>query len=387
MVLPDSLNQPARPAASTPGAPLALRELVKRYHEETAVDHVSLDVEGGEFVTFLGPSGSGKTTTLNMIAGFTEPTAGHIRMDGRAIEELPTHKRHIGVVFQHYALFPHLTVEENVAYPLKRRKVPKEQRLRQVTDALGMVRLDDHGKRYPRQLSGGQQQRVALARALVFRPRVLLMDEPLGALDKKLREWLQFEIKRLHTELGITFIYVTHDQEEALVLSDRIAVFNEGRIEQIGSAEQLYEHPRSLFVAEFLGDSNVFRGIATSRGVAWSVDGGGRRLPAPAPRDLADGAPGALVVRPERMRLLAAGEDPAPDENSVEGTVERLVYLGSSWEVDVRLGDGTRIHVKQSAGAGQDVGPGDSACVAWRVEHSTLLSDQAIDLERELERM
>ena len=231
--------------------------LFKRYGEAVALDGISLVVEPGEFVSLLGPSGSGKTTTLNLIAGFAKPTAGDILMDGRPIAELPPHRRDIGVVFQHYALFPQLTASENVAFPLRRRRVPKPEIRERVTSALEMVELEGLEDRHPRELSGGQQQRVALARAIVFNPRVLLMDEPLGALDRKLRDSLQRQIKRLHQELGITFVYVTHDQDEAMSLSERVAVFNNGRIEQIGTPVELYEQPNSRFVAEFLGESNV----------------------------------------------------------------------------------------------------------------------------------
>jgi putative spermidine/putrescine transport system ATP-binding protein len=377
----------AADAAARPGAPLSLVGLTKRYGEVTAVDDVSLEVEPGEFVTLLGPSGSGKTTTLNMIAGFAAPSGGRILMDGSSIDELPTHKRNIGVVFQHYALFPHLTVEQNVAYPLKRRRAGRMQRAGKVAEALEMVRLTEQRARYPRQLSGGQQQRVALARALVFRPRVLLMDEPLGALDKKLREWLQLEIKRLHETLGITFIYVTHDQDEALVLSDRIAVFNEGRIEQVGSATEMYEHPRTLFVAEFLGESNVFRGRARRRGGAWTLETDGPVLRAPAPVGVEDGSPAALVVRPERMRLLEQGSAARDHENVVSGHVEQVIYLGSARKVSVRLQSGDVSVVRESAAESRALHGGEEVGVAWAAEWSTLLRDQAVDLDHELERM
>jgi putative spermidine/putrescine transport system ATP-binding protein len=370
-----------RPAA------LSLIDLGKRYGEVPAVDRVSLDIEPGEFVTLLGPSGSGKTTTLNMIAGFVEPTEGRILMDGESIAALAAHKRNIGVVFQHYALFPHLTVQQNVAYPLKRRRVPKAQRAEQVADALEMVRLGGHAGRYPRQLSGGQQQRVALARALVFKPRVLLMDEPLGALDRKLREWLQLEIKRLHEALGITFVYVTHDQDEALVLSDRIAVFNDGRIEQVGPADELYEHPRTLFVAEFLGESNVFRGRAQRNGSGWVVESDSYALRALAPDGLEPGQPAALVVRPERARLLDAGEAPGDGENVLSGRVRQVVYLGAARKVVVDLDASGAATVRESAAVERRLEPGDPVRVAWYPAESTLLRDQAVDLEVELERM
>ncbi|MDQ3899324.1 MAG: ATP-binding cassette domain-containing protein, partial [Actinomycetota bacterium] len=220
------------------GASITLSKLTKRFGEFIAVDGIDLEARPGEFLTLLGPSGSGKTTTLNMIAGFESVTEGQLLIDGQPVQSLPPYKRNIGMVFQHYALFPHMTVGQNVAYPLRQRKVPKDRRGTLVREALQKVGLDDKEARMPRQLYGGQQQRDALARAMVYEPAVLLMDEPLGALDKKLRDTLQLEIKRIHQELGTTFVYVTHDQEEALVLSDRIAVFNEGRIEQVGTAEE-----------------------------------------------------------------------------------------------------------------------------------------------------
>src|SRR4051794_16533896 len=241
----------------TAGLPLRLDRLNKRFGDFVAVDEISLEIAGGEFLTLLGPSGSGKTTTLMMIAGFTEPSSGHIRLGDRPIDALPSYRRGFGMVFQNYALFPHMTAAENIGFPLKMRGVSSNDRARRVAGALEMVRLPDFGARYPNQLSGGQQQRVALARALVYNPPVLLMDEPLGALDKKLREEMQLEIKRIQKELGITAIYVTHDQEEALVMSDRIAVMNHGEIEQVDGPSRIYEHPATRFVADFIGESNI----------------------------------------------------------------------------------------------------------------------------------
>src|SRR5271157_4624965 len=248
-------------AAAPRGASVVLSGIEKRFDNVGAVRGVSLDIRSGEFLTLLGPSGSGKTTTLMLIAGFETPTTGDIAIDGRSVVALPPHKRNIGMVFQNYALFPHLTVAENIGFPLKQRGIDRATRARLVAESLELVRLSGYQARTPRQLSGGQQQRVALARAIVFRPRLLLMDEPLGALDKQLREGLQLEMRRLHAGLGITFIYVTHDQEEALTMSDRIAVMNEGRIAQIGTPEDLYDRPSSRFVASFLGESNFLPGI------------------------------------------------------------------------------------------------------------------------------
>ncbi len=255
----DALTNPSVVTSiGSPGATVVVTAVEKRFDAVGAVRGISLSVGAGEFLTLLGPSGSGKTTTLMMIAGFETPTAGDIAIDGRSVVTLPPHKRHIGMVFQNYALFPHMTVAENIGFPLRQRGVDRVTRARLVAESLELVRLPGYQQRYPRQLSGGQQQRVALARAIVFRPRLLLMDEPLGALDKQLREGLQLEMRRLHADLGITFIYVTHDQEEALTMSDRIAVMNEGRIAQIGTPENLYDRPCDRFVASFIGEFELF---------------------------------------------------------------------------------------------------------------------------------
>ena len=252
------------------GAAVVLERLHKSFGPVIAVEDLDLAIEPGEFITLLGPSGSGKTTTLMMIAGFDYPTSGEIYIDGQPIVGVPPHRRDLGMVFQNYALFPHMTVAENIGFALKQRRVSKAETARSVAESLEIVRLRGYEGRYPRQLSGGQQQRVALARAIIFKPRALLMDEPLSALDKQLREELQLEIKRLHRQLGITFIYVTHDQREALILSDRVAVMNAGRIEQVGSPSDLYDRPANRFVASFVGESNFLAGtvVATENGVA-----------------------------------------------------------------------------------------------------------------------
>src|SRR5580692_8807933 len=287
------------------GAAVFLTGLEKHYESVGAVRGVSLDIRSGEFLTLLGPSGSGKTTTLMMIAGFEVPSAGDIAIDGRSVVSLPPHKRNIGMVFQNYALFPHLTVAENIGFPLKQRGVDRATRAQKVAESLELVRLPGYQRRTPRQLSGGQQQRVALARAIVFRPRLLLMDEPLGALDKQLRESLQLEMRRLHADLGITFIYVTHDQEEALTMSDRIAVMNEGRIAQLGRPEELYDRPGSRFVASFLGESNFLSGIVHGFQEEDIViaECGGTMVRAVAPCRPTQGDKVTLTMRPERMRF------------------------------------------------------------------------------------
>ncbi len=307
---------------------------------QPAVAALDLDIRAGEFLTLLGPSGSGKTTTLNLIAGFETPTVGQILVDGADISALPPHRRDIGVVFQHYALFPHMNVRENIGYPLKQRKVGRDEMRRRVDEVMRMVALETFAERMPRQLSGGQQQRVAVARAIVFRPRLLLMDEPLGALDRKLRESVQLELKRIHRELGVTVVFVTHDQEEALVMSDRIAIFESGQIRQIGTAEELYDTPHSQFVAQFLGESNCFAGevehadglsrVSGEHGAFLGVTNAGT------PRQ----GRAAAVVRPERCRILAPGAAP-PDWNVVKGRIRDVVYLGSLRKIvaDLSTGD------------------------------------------------
>ncbi|GAA4560610.1 ABC transporter ATP-binding protein [Pseudonocardia xishanensis] len=328
-----------------------------------AVDAVDLHVRPGEFMTLLGPSGSGKTTTLNMIAGFETVTSGRILLDDTDIARLPPYRRDLGMVFQSYALFPHMTAAENVAFPLRRRRVGKAEVARRVREALELVHLGEHGDRLPAQLSGGQQQRVALARAFVFSPRAMLLDEPLGALDKKLRESLQLEIARLHSELGITFVFVTHDQEEALALSDRIAVFRDGRIEQVGTPAELYETPVSRFVATFLGDSTVFAG--TLRGGL--LDTGTAQLHA-------DGDDGgcALVVRPERMRLGAGGAG----SNTLSATVTDVVYQGAFRRVLVAFDAGGTGQVRDTDGSA--VAAGDRVEVSWPTTAGVVVADSTV---------
>ncbi len=298
---------------ATNGAEIELIGLTKHYPKSVALDDVNLTVEAGEFMTFLGPSGSGKTTTLNLIAGFTDITSGSVYIDGKLVDNVPVHKRDLGIVFQHYALFPHLSVLDNVAFPLEQRKVPKAEIKQRVSAALATAGLAGYEDRFPKELSGGQQQRVALARALVFQPRVLLLDEPLGALDKKLREQLQLELRRVHQEVGRTTIFVTHDQEEALTLSDRITVFNHGRIEQVGTAKELYETPASRFVAEFIGESTIIE------------DPERRRV---------------TIIRPERAVLVQAEGDVPPGKPSVPVTIRQAIYLGSGWKYEVLLPNG-----------------------------------------------
>jgi putative spermidine/putrescine transport system ATP-binding protein len=307
---------------------VAFRHVQKTYDgENLIVKDLNLDIRRGEFLTLLGPSGSGKTTCLMMLAGFETPTSGEIRLGAQVINKVPPHQRNIGMVFQNYALFPHMTVAENLRFPLAIRKLPAAEIDAKVKKALGMVRLEAFAGRYPQQLSGGQQQRIALARALVFNPELVLMDEPLGALDKQLREHMQLEIKHIHQELGVTVVFVTHDQGEALTMSDRIAVFDKGVIQQIDSPEALYERPANAFVASFIGENNALQGMVES-----VVDGrclvrleGGAQVEARAGQGVSQGARTMLSVRPERAVLLQPGEHAA---NQFSGAVKEIIYLG-----------------------------------------------------------
>ncbi|WP_336099380.1 ABC transporter ATP-binding protein [Roseovarius sp. CH_XMU1461] len=352
---------------------LKLAQIGKAYGSVDAAKDINLDVAPGEFVTFLGPSGSGKTTTLMMVAGFTEPTEGHISLQGKALDPIPVWKRDIGMVFQHYALFPHMTVAQNVAFPLEMRGVAKADRRTKVNEALEMVGLAGFGARLPKELSGGQQQRVALARAMVFKPKLLLMDEPLGALDKKLREHMQIEIMHLHKNLGATVLYVTHDQEEALVMSDRIAVFNNGRIEQIGTPRELYEAPQTKFVADFIGETNFLSGkIEKSDGATALVRG----LRGAIGEGLSDGAAAVLAIRPERLRVRPADAQTSYD-NALQGTVKELIYLGQSRKAIVALNDGTEVTVLEQAAQAEatQLKIGSEADIVFRTQDARILAD------------
>ncbi|HEY7016960.1 MAG TPA: ABC transporter ATP-binding protein [Gaiellaceae bacterium] len=316
-----------------PAPDIRLSGLVKRYGDLAAVDGIDLDVRRGEFFTLLGPSGSGKTTTLRLIAGFERPDAGSVELAGTDVSAHPPFARDVNTVFQDYALFPHMSVADNVAYGLRIRKVPRPERTSRVAEALEMVRLPELGGRRPAQLSGGQRQRVALARAIVNRPQVLLLDEPLGALDLKLRQEMQVELKRIQQDVGITFVYVTHDQEEALTMSDRMAVMNGGHVEQAGSPREVYEEPRTSFVAGFLGVSNLLDAEAGPDGGACALRIGGRTFRAEQGATEARGEVKAMI-RPERIELEPHG---ASGDNRLPGLVERAVFLGGSHEVHVRI--------------------------------------------------
>ena len=315
---------------------VVLTRLSKSFDDVAAVDDISLEIGSGEFFSLLGPSGCGKTTSLRMIAGFERPDAGRIVIGDTDVTEMPPHLRPVNTVFQSYALFPHLSVEQNVGFGLRFKDVSKDERRGRVAEALELVRLGDLGQRRPHQLSGGQQQRVALARALVLSPSVLLLDEPLGALDAKLRRELQIELKSIQREIGITFVYVTHDQEEALTMSDRLAVMARGKVEQLGTPRDVYEHPESAFVADFLGVSNLMRArVVDGR----RVEVGGVMLTA----TQGEASPAGVVrltIRPERVRIEAPS---TPGENRVAATIERFVYLGSTTQVFVALPGGDRV--------------------------------------------
>ena len=324
------------------GGEVKLVDLVKRFGDFMAVAGINLDIPQGEFFSLLGPSGCGKTTSLRMVAGFERPTEGQILLDGVDMAQTPPHKRNVNTVFQNYALFPHLTVEENVAFGLRYKSATKQETKDRVAAALELVALTGFEKRRPTQLSGGQQQRVALARALILNPAVLLLDEPLGALDAKLRKRLQIELKALQEEVGITFIYVTHDQEEALTMSDRIAVMSQGRVEQVGPPKQIYEEPATAYVADFLGVSNLME--ATAEGPApegCRVKLGEFELLA-GQGDFDSRGPCKVTIRPERVQLLDHG---TTGENTVPAMVERVVYVGSVLQVILNLASGQRIQV------------------------------------------
>ena len=342
-----------------PTVDVRLVDVVKKFGEAVAVDHIDLEVLDGEFFSLLGPSGCGKTTTLRMIGGFEEPTSGLIELQGQDVTWLAPYKRNVNTVFQSYALFPHLSLFENVAFGLRRRGVKGDDLRRRVEQALELVALAGLGKRKPRQLSGGQQQRVALARALVNAPRVLLLDEPLGALDLKLRRQMQLELKRIQHEVGITFIHVTHDQEEAMTMADRIAVMNEGHIEQVGTPSELYEQPKTAFVASFLGASNLLAGVADGGGSVRLSDGTAVRAPAAEGRR----GPVSVGIRPEKIRI------DAEEANSLSGVVSERTYIGVSTQYTVQTACGAvSVYVQNTDPEAGAASPGDRVTLGWSPE-------------------
>ncbi len=363
---------------------LRLQGLSQLYGDTQGLREASLDVKAGEFITLLGPSGSGKTTTLKIVAGFLRPETGSVILDGKDITAVPPHRRDIGMVFQNYALFPHLTVARNVAFPLEMRRLPKSDIARKVGAALALVQLGAYGDRRPRELSGGQQQRVALARALVFQPSVLLMDEPLGALDRKLRETMQIEIINICRDVGHTVLYVTHDQEEALAMSTRIAVYHDGRIEQVGTPEDIYQRPANLFVATFVGESTTFLGRIEQVGGQQHLLSNGVSLPLSAASigrvGLATGAPAALVVRPEAISIRPVGSgasnNGARPLAAVRGRIQNCVYLGSVRKNVIALEGGATalVRVAPDGGSAGTAEPGQEVEIRWDIEAGIVVS-------------
>ncbi|WP_248806579.1 ABC transporter ATP-binding protein [Pseudomonas sp. MWU13-2100] len=354
------------PAQSSDRPLVSLRNLNKHYGDFAAVDNISLDIREGEFLTFLGSSGSGKSTTLSMLAGFETPSSGEILVGGQSLVKVPPHKRDIGMVFQRYSLFPHLSVRDNIAFPLTLRKLSNDERSRRVDAMLKLVQLESFAHRRPSQLSGGQQQRVAIARALVYEPRILLMDEPLGALDKKLREDLQDELRQLHRRLGITIVYVTHDQEEAMRLSQRIAIFSHGKIVGLGSGYDLYQNPPNAFVASFLGNSNFLKLKARGNAVA---DFEGQALAIRPTSGVSSEQPLLLMVRPEKALALSleqAAAEPLPAGwNEVPAKVAEMLFLGESQTCSVVTDGGTAMTVKALSATGMPLKAGDRLRVRW----------------------
>jgi spermidine/putrescine transport system ATP-binding protein len=361
---------------------IRLHGIVKRFGDTTAVAGLDLDIARGAFYALLGPSGCGKTTTLRMIGGFEDPTEGRVFLGGADVTDLPPYRRDVNTVFQSYALFPHLDVHKNVAFGLERKKLGRKEAQR-VSEALELTQLTGFEKRRPAQMSGGQQQRVALARALVNRPRALLLDEPLGALDLRLRKQLQLELKRIQQEVGITFIHVTHDQEEAMALADTIAVMNDGRIEQQGTALDLYERPSTEFVANFLGVSNLIAGTLChrngSRAEFKTHDGARVALPLDRLNGQTVGASMMCGVRPEKVRLLPAGDGAADGLNVLQGRVELASFLGVSIQYVVRTTGGEELTVvEQNTGVdGSSIGPGREVLVTWQPEHTFVVDKEA----------
>jgi spermidine/putrescine transport system ATP-binding protein len=356
---------------------IALEGVSKRFGKADAVKDVSLAIEDGEFFSLLGPSGCGKTTTLRMIAGFEVPDEGRLLLQGRDVTFVPANHRAVNMVFQQYALFPHMSVYDNVAFGLKAKKVPRRDHRERIEQVLRVVELEGLERRRPRQLSGGQQQRVALARALVNRPAALLLDEPLGALDVKLRKQMQLELKRIQHELGTTFVYVTHDQEEALAMSDRIAVMNRGRVEQIGGPREMYEHPETAFVADFIGSLNALdlRVDEVVGAYALMRLGENERIVVPVDSQVHAGDSMRAAVRPERVQIGPV-DGPAPESGSrVEGTVAEVIYLGMYTQFHVETGAGRVISNRLADELVAPLKAGSRVVVSWEPEHTSVLAD------------
>ncbi|WCM49477.1 ABC transporter ATP-binding protein [Pseudomonas sp. WJP1] len=363
---------------------VSLRQLNKHYGNFTAVDNLSLEIPEGEFLTFLGSSGSGKSTTLSMLAGFETPSSGEILLGGRSLVNVPPHKRDIGMVFQRYSLFPHLSVRDNIGFPLAIRNLPQAERNRRIDAMLKLVQLEPFAHRRPSQLSGGQQQRVAIARALVYEPSMLLMDEPLGALDKKLREELQDELRHLHRRLGLNIIYVTHDQEEAMRLSQRIAIFSHGKIVGLGTGYELYQNPPNAFVASFLGNSNFLALTAQGNGVA-SFEG--QALGIRSPADVRADQALMLMIRPEKALALSPAQAACtplpPGWNEISAKVTEVLFLGESQTCSVITPGGTTMNVKALSAIGLAFVPGGEVRVRWAIADACVFTHwQAEDLKK-----
>ncbi len=374
---------PENHSSNLKGAPITIDGLTKFFGKVGAVQEANLEIQAGEFLTFLGPSGSGKTTTLMMVAGFLIPTYGDIRVNGNSIVTVPAHKRNVGMMFQHYALFPHMSVGDNVAFPLQMRRTPKEKIKERVKWALDLVRLGGFKNRRPHQLSGGQQQRVALARAIVFEPTVLLLDEPLGALDAKLRENMQIELKQLHSALGTTILYVTHDQAEALTLSDRICVFNEGRIIQVGQPDDLYNLPENRFVADFIGETNFLTGEVIAkdeRGGTVQLD---ETISMTALFRDSFKRPEKWATYSLRPEKILVGDDAGNVDNTYQGTVLEFLYLGEFTKYRIKLSPSIELTVKATNRKGRKLlSKGEKIAVGWEKEEMLLVeSDVSPDSE------
>jgi spermidine/putrescine transport system ATP-binding protein len=370
----------------TDGPDIHLDRVTKRFADTTAVDELTLSIERGAFYALLGPSGCGKTTTLRMIGGFEDPTEGTVYLGGSDVTDLPPYRRDVNTVFQSYALFPHLDVQHNVAFGLERRKISRDEVRKRVSEALELTQLGGLDRRKPSQLSGGQQQRVALARALVNRPRALLLDEPLGALDLRLRKQLQIELKRIQSEVGITFVHVTHDQEEAMTMADTIAVMNRGRIEQAGGATDLYERPATEFVANFLGDCNLIDGKLGRRdgGIAEFETSDGARLRVPGDRidTSLNGRAVRLGVRPEKLTLLPAGVEAPAGSNTLRGRVEIASFLGTAIQYVVHTPGGeefTAVEQNRLGSEPESIGPGREVTLAWDPAYSIIVTKETAD--------
>jgi spermidine/putrescine transport system ATP-binding protein len=371
--------QSSQQHSATPGPDIRLESVTKQFGATLAVDELTLDIAHGEFFSLLGPSGCGKSTTLALIGGFEEPTSGRILLGDHDVARVPAYRRDVNTVFQSYALFPHLNVFENVAFGLRRKRERRETISERVEAMLALVDLPGFGDRRPGQLSGGQQQRVALARALVNRPRVLLLDEPMGALDAKLRKQMQVELKRIQADVGITFLYVTHDQEEAMAMSDRLAVMNAGRIEQVGPPEKVYDHPATEFVAGFLGASNLLPGRVTDRHRGEiALDAGDMVRVRPA-RIPAGGDRVKVGVRPEKLQLQTSGSAIAEAMNSLETRVQVATYLGVSYQYRLEGPGGATLTAYMQNIGSEPPGPGSAVRVVWRPEHSFVIHEESND--------